>query len=75
VPDGVPALLLVLAGAGVLAVGTALWAAIWVSVATLGLFALLSARRTELSWWKRGLVVVLLVGLGALVVAAKTLAH
>ena len=47
----------------------------WVSVVTLGLFALLAARRTQLAWWKRSALVAALIGLGALVVLLKTLAH
>ena len=42
---------------------------------TLGLFALLAARRTTPAWWKRYLLVAALVGLGALVVLLTTLAH
>jgi hypothetical protein len=48
---------------------------VWVSVITLGLFALLAARRTKLAGWKRLLIVAALIGLGALVVLLKTLAH
>jgi hypothetical protein len=36
---------------------------------------LLAVRRTKLAWWKRYLLVAALVGLGALVVLLKTLAH
>ena len=53
----------------------ALRAGVWVSVITLGLFALLAARRTKLAGWKRLLIVAALIGLGALVVLLKTLAH
>ena len=42
---------------------------------TLGLFASLAARRTRLAPWKRALIVAALIGLGALVVLLKTLAH
>jgi hypothetical protein len=48
---------------------------VWVSVITLGLFASLAARRTKLAGWKRLLIVAALIGLGALVVLLKTLAH
>ena len=71
----VPVILLVLSGFGVLMTERAIRAGVWVSVVTLGLFALLAARRTELAWWKRALLVAALVGLGALVVLLKTLAH
>ena len=50
-------------------------AGVWVSVITLGLFALLAARRTKLAGWKRLLIVAALIGLGALVVLLKTLAQ
>jgi hypothetical protein len=71
----IPLVLLVLAGLGVLRVEAALRAGVWVSVITLGLFALLAARRTKLAGWKRLLIVAALIGLGALVVLLKTLAH
>ena len=71
----VPLLLLVLAGLGVLRLEGALRAGVWVSVITLGLFALLAARRTKLAGWQRLLIVAALIGLGALVVLLKTLAH
>ena len=71
----IPGLLLAVAGLGWWKLHTALWTSIWFTIATLGLFALLAARRTSLSWWGRGLLVLALVGLGALVVGIKTLAH
>jgi hypothetical protein len=71
----VPVVLLVLSGFGVLMTERAIRAGVWVSVVTLGLFALLAVRRTKLAWWKRYLLVAALVGLGALVVLLKTLAH
>jgi hypothetical protein len=71
----VPLVLLVLSGLGVLMTERAIRIGVWVSVVQLGLFALLAARRTELTWWKRSLLVVALLGLGALVVLLKTLAH
>jgi hypothetical protein len=71
----VPLVLLVLAGLGVLRLEGALRAGVWVLVITLGLFALLAARRTKLAGWKRLLIVAALIGLGALVVLLKTLAH
>jgi hypothetical protein len=71
----VPAILLVLAGLGVLRTEAALRAGIWVSVVTLGIFASLAVRRTGLPFWKRTLLVAVLVGIGALVILAKTFAH
>jgi hypothetical protein len=71
----IPLVLLVLSALGVLLTERAIRAGVWVSVVQLGLFALLAARRTELPWWKRYLLVAALIGLGALVVLLKTLAH
>lgn len=71
----VPALLLLLAGLGVLRTEAALRAGIWVSVVALGVFASLAVRRTGLPFWKRTLLVAVLVGIGALVILAKTVAH
>ena len=71
----VPLLLLALAGVGVMRTAGALRAGVWVSVVSLGLFALLAVRRTSLPGWHRALVVVALLALGALVVGLKTLAH
>jgi hypothetical protein len=70
-----PLVLLLLAGLGVLGLPAALQAGIWVSVVTLGLFALLAARRTGLVWWKQAVIVAALVGLGALVTVVKIVAH
>jgi hypothetical protein len=71
----VPLLLLALAGLGVLRLERALRAGIWISIISLGIFALLAVRRTTLGRWQRAVVVVALVGLGALVVLLKTLSH
>lgn len=71
----IPVVLLVLSGLRVLTTERAISAGVWVSVVTLGLFALLAVRRTKLAWWKRSLLVAALLGLGALVVVLKTLAH
>jgi hypothetical protein len=71
----VPVLLLVLGAVHVFALDTALWAGIWVSVATLGLFAVLAARRTPVGFWGRLAIVVVVLALGGLVVAAKTFVH
>lgn len=70
-----PLVLLVLAGLGVLGLPVALRAGVVVLVVELGLFALLAARRTGLSWWQRAVIVAALTGLGALVVLLKTVAH
>lgn len=71
----VPLLLLLIAGLGGMSLRAALQAGIWVSVVTLGLFALLAGRRAGLPWWKRVTLVATLVALGVIVVALKTLAH
>lgn len=70
-----PLLLLVLAGLHVIRLEPALRAGVWVSIVTLGLFALLAVRRTSLPTWKRWVLALGLMGLGALVVGLKTLAH
>jgi hypothetical protein len=46
-----------------------------VLIVSLALIALAAARRTELPPWKRVGLVVAMAGLGAAVVAIKTLAH
>ncbi|WP_297544876.1 hypothetical protein [Amycolatopsis sp.] len=71
----IPLLLLVIAGLGWMPYHAAVTAGVCVTVAELGLFALLTARRTKLSLWKRVLLVLVLLALGALVVTVKTLAH
>jgi hypothetical protein len=71
----VPLLLVALAGFGVMRLAVALRGGIWVSIIELGLFALLAVRRTTLPVGKRMLVVAALMGLGALVVLIKTIAH
>jgi hypothetical protein len=73
--SAVPLVLLVIAALGGMRFGAALRAGVWTLVVSLGLFALLAVRRTTLPTWKRVLLVLALVGLGALVVAIKTLAH
>jgi hypothetical protein len=70
-----PILLLVLANLGLMPFGAALWAGIGITVVSLGLFALLAARRLPVLNWQRAALVLVLLALGALVVAAKTLAH
>jgi hypothetical protein len=70
-----PILLLVLASLGLVAFEAALWAGVWITVSSLGLFALFAARRLPVLTWKRVLLVLVLLALGALVVALKTLAH
>lgn len=70
-----PLLVLVAAGIGWLSTATAMWIAMWVLVAELGIITLLAVRRTELPWWQKGLTVAALVGVGVMVVGIKTLAH
>ena len=70
-----PLVLLVLAGFHLLPLHTAVWIAVWVLVAEMGLFALAAVRRTALTWWNRTLLVGALVGFGLIVVFLKTLAH
>ena len=70
-----PILLLVLASLGLMPFGAALWAGIGITVVSLGLFALLAARRLPVLSWQRAALVLVLLALGALIVAVKTLAH
>lgn len=71
----VPALILVVAGFGVMDTPTAVWAAMWFLVAEMGLIAFLAVHRAGLVWWQQVLAVLLLVGAGAAVVAVKMIAH
>jgi hypothetical protein len=70
-----PLVVLVLAGIGVLRVYTAMWIAMWILVGELGLIALLAVRKTQLRWWQKLLAVLSLVGVGALVLVVKIVAH
>ena len=70
-----PILLLVMATLGLMSYSVALWAGIWVTVLSLGLFALLAARRLPVVNGQRAALVAVLLALGTLVVAVKTLAH
>lgn len=70
-----PLLVLVAAGIGLLSTYTAMWVAMWLLVAELGIITLLTVRRTQLPWWQQVLTVGALVGVDVLVVGIKTLAH
>lgn len=70
-----PVLVLAVAAVANLNTSTATWVAMWILVAELGVITLLAVRRTELLWWQRGLAVVVLAGIGALVLVIKILAH
>jgi hypothetical protein len=70
-----PLVVLVAAGVGLLSTYTAMWIAMWILVAELGVIALLAVRRTELPWWQQALAVAGLVGVGVLVLGIKILAH
>ena len=71
----VPLLVLVVAGIGWLHTDIALWIAMWVLVAELGIIGFLAVRRAHLHWWQKIFAVTALAGVGALVVAVKMLAH
>ena len=71
----VPLLVLVVSGIGWLPTDTAMWIAMWVLVAELGIIAFLAVRRAHLHWWQKIFAVTALAGVGALVVAVKMLAH
>jgi hypothetical protein len=70
-----PLLVLVAAGIGVLCTSTAMWIAIWILIAELGVIAFLAVRRTQLPWWQQLLTVAGLIGVGVLVVGVKIVAH
>jgi hypothetical protein len=70
-----PMLLLVLASLGLMPFGTALWAGVWITVVSSGLFAWLAAGRLAVCGWQRSALVLVLLALGTLVVVVKTLAH
>ena len=70
-----PLLVLVAAGFNLLSTYTAMWIAMWILVAELGLIALLAVRRTELPWWQEVLTIGALVGVGSLVLGIKIIAH
>jgi hypothetical protein len=70
-----PILLFVLANLGLMPYNAALWAGIWITVVCLGLFALLAARRLPVVNGQRAALGLVLLALGTVVVAAKTLAH
>lgn len=71
----VPILLLVAAALGLLAPDRAARIGIVVLIVSLAVIALVAARRAALPPWKRFGLVVAMAGLGAAVVAIKTLAH
>jgi F0F1-type ATP synthase assembly protein I len=71
----VPLLVLVGAGIGWLHTDVAMWTAMWVLVAELGIIAFLAVRRAHLHWWQKTFAVIALAGVGVLVVAVKMLAH
>ena len=71
----VPLLVLVVSGIGWLPTDTAMWIAMWVLVAELGIIAFLAVRRAHLHWWQKIFAATSLAGVGALVIAVKMLAH
>jgi hypothetical protein len=70
-----PLLTLIAAGAGLLSTYTAMWVAMWILVAELGVIALLAVRRAQLRLWQKLLTIAALAGVGALVVGIKMLTH
>lgn len=71
----VPLILLGLSGFGAIALHGAVWAGVWTLIAEMGVFALLAVRKTSLTWWRRVVLVLSIVGLGLVVVFLKTIAH
>jgi hypothetical protein len=70
-----PALVLASAAFGWLDTHTAVWVAMWTLIAELGLVVMLAVRGTGLSWWQKLLASLALVGVGAVVVGIKMIAH
>ena len=70
-----PLLVLVAAGVGLMSTSTAMWIAMWILVAELGVIALLAVRRAQLSWWQKLFTITALIGVGVLVIGIKILAH
>jgi hypothetical protein len=70
-----PLLALAVAGVGLLETETAMWIAMWILVAELGVIALAAVRRTNLPWWQQLVTVASLTGVGLLVIGIKVLAH
>lgn len=70
-----PAIMLVLAVAGVLEDATALRVATIIYIVTLAVIGLLVVRRSKLSWWQQLFVLAVLVALGLVVVGIQSLAH
>jgi hypothetical protein len=70
-----PLVVLAVAGFGVIRTYTAIWIAMWILVAELGVIALLAVRRTQLQWWQKLFTVGGLVGVGVVVLGVKILAH
>jgi hypothetical protein len=70
-----PAVILALAGFGVLDTPDAVWIAMWFLVAEMALIAFAAGHRAGLVWWQQIVAVLLLAGAGAAVVAVKMIAH
>lgn len=71
----VPIFLLMLAALGVVAFDLALWLGVTAVILSLGLFVYLAVRRTPIPTWQRILLMVVLMGVAALVVLLKAIAH
>lgn len=73
---GGPSLVVLLAcAAGLYSLHTALWIAIWLVVAGLGLFAWLSVRRSDIGWVHKLTAMAALVGIGVVIVGLKVAVH
>ncbi|MFS3130847.1 hypothetical protein ACLM5J_20760 [Nocardioides sp. Bht2] len=71
----VPIFLLVLAAVGLVEFSLALGMGVAAVIVSLGLFVYLAVRRTPIPTWQRVLLMVLLMGVAALVVLLKAIAH
>jgi hypothetical protein len=70
-----PLLVLVAAAVGPLSTSTAMWIAMWILVAELGVIGLVAVRRARLPWWQQLFTITGLIGVGVLVVGVKILGH
>ena len=70
-----PAVLLVLAGIGLIRTHTAIAVGIWVLEITLGLFAFVAVWRTPLTWPRKLVVTAVVMTIGIGVISLKTAVH
>lgn len=70
-----PLLVLVAAAVGPLSTSTAMWIAMWILVAELGVIGLVAVRRARLPWRQQLFTIAGLVVVGVLVIGVKIIGH